>query len=198
MDCSKVLWILAANLGVKEITKFCMDNLKDRSQEQQKLASIRDGQVTLKQCVIQKLGAPVSGHFSAIIPFLPFNEGERAITAYKHMRELWHDVHKPIDTDGKRFAGTMFVNYVNDGQIAQHIAQRYSEETGARCLADALDQEISDSLAAEFSKQEGEVGDEMNMLPLSNYNVRVVSGSSRHNHVQVTCTGIRSTQSGTA
>ncbi|KAL9134512.1 MAG: hypothetical protein Q9175_004303 [Cornicularia normoerica] len=124
IDCSKVLWILAANLGIKEITKFWVDHLKDRSHEQQKLAPIRDLQITLKQCVIQAFGAPLTGRFSALIPFLPFNEGERAITAYKFMRELWHDVRKPIDTNGKRFAGNVFVNFVNDGQIAQHIAQR--------------------------------------------------------------------------
>ena len=76
------------------------------------------------------------------------------------MRELWHGVRKPIDTDGKRFAGTMFVNFVNDGEIAKHIAQRYREETGARSLADAVEEEISDNLAAAFFEQEGEVKDE--------------------------------------
>ncbi|CAF9942272.1 MAG: hypothetical protein ALECFALPRED_009644 [Alectoria fallacina] len=198
IDCSKVLWILAANLGATEITKFWMDNLKDRSQKQQKLAPIRDLQVTLKQCIIQKFGAPLTGRFSAIVPFLPFSEGERAITAYKFMRELWHDVRKPIDTEGKRFAGTIFVNFVNDGQIAKHIADRYLEETGARSLADAVEEEISDKLAAEFFKQEGEVRDEMNTLPLPNYNVRVVSGSGKNNHIKVTSMGVSSLQTAPA
>ena len=192
IDCSRVLWILAANLGVPEITKFWINNLKDRNPEQQKKAPIRDLQATLKQCIIQTFGAPLTGRFSAIVPFLPFNEGERAIIAYKFMRELWHDVRKPIDTNGKRFAGTMFVNFVNDGQIAQHIAERYIEETGARSLADAVEEEIGDSLAAEFFKQEGEVKDEMNALPLPNYDVRVVKGSGMINHVEVTCMGIKS------
>ena len=155
-----MLWILAANLGVKEITKFRVDNLKDRNHEQHKLAPIRDLQVTLNQCIIQTFGAPLTGRFSAIVPFLPFYKGERAITAYKCMREQWHDVRKPIDTDGKRFAGTMFVNFVNDGEIAKHIAQRYREETGARSLADAVEEEISANLAAAFFEQEGEVKDE--------------------------------------
>lgn len=194
IDCSKVLWILAANLGMKEITKFWVENIKDRSQEQQKVAPIRDLQVTLKQCLIQKFGAPLTGRFSAIVPFLPFNEGERAITAYKFMRELWHDVRKPIDTEGKRFAGTMFVNFVNDGQIAKHIAKRYFEETGARSLADAVEEEISDNLAVEFFKQKGEVSDEMNSLPLPQYDVRVVSGPGKNHHVEVTCIGIKSLQ----
>lgn len=198
IDCSKVLWILAANLGIKEITKFWVDHLKDRSQEQQNLAPIRDLQITLKQCVIQVFGAPLTGRFSALVPFLPFNEGERAITAYKFMRELWHDVRKPIDTNGKRFAGNVFVNFVNDEQIAKHIAQRYLEETGARSLADAVEEEISDNLAAEYFKQEGEVKDEMNALPLPKYDVRVVSGSSKNNHVEVTCMDVKSIQTAPA
>lgn len=66
----------------------------------------------------------------------------------------------PNDTDGKRFAGTMFVNFVNDGEIAKHIAQRYREETGARSLADAVEEEISDNMAAAFFEQEGEIKDE--------------------------------------
>ena len=198
IDCSKVLWILAANLGVKEITKFWEGNLKDRNQEQQKLAPIADLQVALKQCIIRELGAPLTGRFSAIVPFLPFNEGERAITAYKFMRELWHDVRKPINTDGKRFAGTMFVNFVNDGQIVKHIARRYLEETGARSLADAVEEEISDNLAAEFFRQEGEVNDEMNALPLPKYDVRVVSDSSENDHVEVTRLGNKTIQSAPA
>lgn len=191
VDCSKVLWILAANLGVEEISKFWVDNLKDRNQEQQKLAPIRDLQATLMQCIIQAFGAPLTGRFSAIVPFLPFDDGERAITTYKFMRELWHSVRRPINTNGKRFAGNLFVNFINDGQIAKHIAQRYQEETGARSLADAVEEEVTDKLATEFFKKDGEISDDMNKLPLPNYDVRVVSGSNNSNHVEVTRMGVR-------
>ena len=198
IDCSKVIWVLAANLGIEEITKFWVDNLKDRNQEQQKQAPLQDLQVTLKQCVIQAFGAPLAGRFSAIVPFLPFNEGERAIAAYKFMRELWHDVRKPINTDGKRFAGNLFINFVNDGQIAQHIAQRYLEKTGARSLAEAVEDEITDKLATEFFEQEGKIHEGMNALPLPNYIVRVVSGSSGSNHIEVVCVGEKYVQDGPA
>lgn len=45
------------------------------------------------------------------------------------------------------------MNLINDVQIAKHIDQWYHwylEETGARSLADAVEKEISDNLAAEF------------------------------------------------
>lgn len=198
IDCSKVIWVLAANLGIEEITKFWIDNLKDRNQEQQKEVPLHDLQANLKQCVMHAFGAPLAGRFSAIVPFLPFNEGERAITAYKFMRELWHEVRKPINTDDKSFAGNLFLNFVNDGQIAKHIAQRYLENTGARSLAEAVEDEITDKLANEFFQQEGEVHDVMNALPLPNYNIRVVVGSSGNNHIEVTCVGKRYIQNGSA
>ena len=189
---------MAANLGIEEITKFWVDNLKDRNQEQQKEVPLHDLQANLNQCVMQAFGAPLAGRFSAIVPFLPFNEGERAITAYKFMRELWHDVRKPINTDDKSFAGNLFLNFVNDGQIAKHIAQRYLENTGARSLAEAVEEEITDKLANEFFQQEGEVHDGMNALPLPNYNIRVVGGSSGNNHIEVTRVGKKYIQNGSA
>ena len=192
IDCSKVIWVLASNVGVQEITRFWAGNLKDRSPDQRKEAPIKDLELTLEKCMIDTFGAPLTGRFSAIVPFLPFNEGERAVVAYKFMRELWHDVRKPIDVKGKRFAGTLFLNFVDDGQIAKHIGNRYLEETGARSLANAVEKEVYLSLAAEFSKQEGEVKDEMNGLSLRSYDVRVVGDSSENSHIEVTCSGIRS------
>ena len=198
IDCSKVFWILAANIGIEEITKFWTDNLKHRSQEQKRQAPIRNLQMALETCVIRRFGASLAGRFSAIVPFLPFDEGERAITAYKFMRELWHDVRKPINTNGKHFAETLFVNFVNDGEIAKHIARRYLEETGARSLADAVEEEIRHKLAAEFVAQKGEVEYGINTQPLSKYDVRVVGGSSWNARIEVTCTGTKPFQGGPA
>ena len=194
VDCSNVIWVLSSNLGVQEISRFWVEYLKDRSQEQQKEAPIKNLEVTLEKCMIDTFGAPLTGRFSAIVPFLPFNEGERAVVAYKFMRELWHEVRKPISVEEKRYAGNMFVNFVNDEQIAKYIAKRYLEETGARSLANAVEKEIYQSLAVEFLNQEGEVKDEMNRLPLRNYDVRVVGDSRGKSHIEVACRGSRGFQ----
>ncbi|KAM0805944.1 P-loop containing nucleoside triphosphate hydrolase protein [Usnea florida] len=199
IDCSKVIWVLAANLGVREISMFWTANLKNRSPEQQKEAPIRDLQSTLRKCIIQAFGAPLTGRLSAIVPFFPFDEGERAITAYKFMRELWHEVRKPISTDAKRFAGSLFVDFVNDGQIAMHIAGRYTEETGARSLALAVEEEIGDCLAGVFLGEEGVVRDDMNGLPLVVYKVRVARGAEgKDGYVEVARAGTKAIQNGTA
>lgn len=198
IDCSKVFWILTANTGAEAITNFWRNKLKGRTQEQKKQAPITSLQVALKQCVIQTFGAPLAGRFSAIVPFLPFGEGDRAVIAYEFMRELWHDVRKPINTHGKHFAGTLFLNFINDGQIAEHIAQAYNERTGARSLAQAVDEEIRDKLATVFFAQKGEVNDRMNAQPLRSYDVRVVRDLGGRTGIEITCTGTRSVRSGPA
>lgn len=198
IDCSKVFWFLAANTGTDAITSFWRNELKGRSQEQKQQAPISNLQVALKQCVIQRFGAPLAGRFSAIVPFLPFDRAERAVIAYKFMRELWYSVRKPINTHGRHFAGTLFLNFINDGQIAEHIAQRYIERIGARSLSQAIDEEIRDKLVAVFFAQKGEVNDRINAHSLRNYDVRVVGGSSGHARIEIVCTGTRSIQSGPA
>lgn len=185
IDCSKVFWFLTANTGTESITSFWRNRLKGRSWEQKQQAHIGTLHMALKQCVIQTFGAPLAGRFSAIVPFFPFDKGDSAVIAYKFMRELWHDVRKPINAHGKHFAGTLFLNFVNDGQIAEHIAGRYNEKTGARSLAQAVDEEIRDKVAAVFFAQKGEVNDRMNAQPLRKYDVRVVGGSSGHARIEV-------------
>ena len=199
IDCSKILWVLAANLCVKEISMFWTANLKDRSPALQKAAPIRDLQTTLRKSVIQAFGAPLTGRLSAIVPFFPFDAGEQAITSYKFMRELWHDVRKPISTEEKRFAGSLFVDFVNDGQIARHVAGRYAEETGARSLALAVEEKIADCLAKEFLGEEGVVRDGMNGDSLVVYEVRVVRGADgKDDYVEVARAGTKAIQNATA
>lgn len=194
IDCSKVFWFLAANTGTEVITNFWRSKLEGRSQEQKRQAPISTLQVALKQRVIQTFGATLAGRFSTIVPFLPFDKNERAVIAYKFMRELWYDMRKPINTGGKQFAGTLFLTFVNDGQIAEHIAQRYDLRIGARSLARAVDEEIRDKVAAVFLARKPEVNDRWNTHPLRNYNVRVVYGSSGHAHMEVTRAGARSVE----
>ena len=191
VDCAKVIWILAANLAINEITKYWVDNLRGQMHQEQKGVP-KDLKLLLKKCTIKAFGAPLAGRLPAIIPFTPFDEGERAVTAYKFMRDLWHDVRKPIDTEDMKFAGNSFVNYVNDGQIATHIARRYLEKTGARSLADVVEEEITNALADEYYKTAGEVKNEMNAMPLPNSNVRVVGDPDGNDeYVEVVCMGTK-------
>ena len=88
VDCSKVIWILAANLGCDLIQKFWARNLKDRTEEEQKKVSTTAFERKLKQNIITHLGAPFTGRLKGIIAFIPFNSNEQAVATYKFIRNL--------------------------------------------------------------------------------------------------------------
>ena len=56
------------------------------------------------------------------MPFLPFNKGEQAVAAYKFMRSLAQEVRKPIHVESKDLLRNVFLNFVDDGQIAKYLA----------------------------------------------------------------------------
>jgi len=195
LDASKIIWVLAANFGVEIITKFWTDNLKGRNMEQQKNAPLKSLETSLKAHVLSKIGAPVTGRISEIVPFFPFNEDEQAVTAYKFMRQLWNSVRAPINTDIKWFPGQSFVNYIDDGQVATCLAKEsYNPDLGARSLQSAVVRHVQRGLAAALFGEAGEVSDAMNDGPLTNYDVRVVSVGGNVNEVQVECNGTRRIQ----
>ena len=67
----------------------------------------------------------MTGRLSAIIPFLPFEEGEQAVATYKFMRELWHMVRGPMDVAAKKFARHSYLHFVNDGAVALNLAKKH-------------------------------------------------------------------------
>lgn len=195
LDYSKIIWVLAANFGVEIITKFWTDNLKDRNMDQQEKAPLKTLETSLKTHVISKIGAPITGRISEIVPFFPFNEDEQAVTAYKFMRELWNTVRAPINTGIKWFPGHSFVNYIDDGRVATCLVKEgYNPDLGARSLQSAVVRHIQGGLAAAFFGEAGEIRDAMNDGPLTNYDVRVVSIKSDLDEVQVECNGTRRIQ----
>ena len=196
IDTSRVIWVLAANLGKEMIQKFWAENLRDLNEEQQQKVSFTAFECQLKQHVIDKLGAPFAGRLSLIIPFMPFNRGEQAVATYKFMRELRNDVRQPIDMVNNHFPRHLFINYVDDGAISAYIAKdSYSAETGARPLMRAVNTEIRRRLAVRFFETEEMVNEAMNKEPLPNYEVRLMTLQDAISEVAVTVEGTKSIQS---
>lgn len=194
IDCSKVIWVLASNLGCEIIQKFWAERSKDLPEERQEEVSFTSLERCLKQSIINNLGAPFTGRLTSIIPFMPFSLEEQAVATYKFMRNLWTEVRKPIDVASKRFPRHLFVNYNDDGAIAAHIAKgNYSTETGARSLERAVNREIRGRLSRVFLSGNEMVKDEMNNGPLQNYEVRLVSSEEDVDEVCVEQRGTRQT-----
>ena len=148
IDASKVIWILAANLGTVAIHEFWELHLKDATPDQQAKAPYESLQRDLESEFTNRLGAPLTGRLSRIVPFFPFTAPEQAVTCYKFMRELWTMVRSPIDVSKRKFARHTYLSFRDDGVLAGWLAKRnYSPYLGARSLEKAVHTEIRTRLA---------------------------------------------------
>ena len=67
-------------------------------------------------------GSPLARRLTYVMPLVPFNEGEQAVVTSKFMRSLWHKVLKPRNIESKDLANKIFLGFIDDAQIAQHLA----------------------------------------------------------------------------
>ena len=194
-DSSKVIWILAANLGCELIQNLWVRELKDQTKSKQRETSLSKLERSLQEYITIVLGAPFASRLKAIVPFMPFTAGEQAVATYKFMRKVWTDVRKPIDEAQKRFARHIYLNYNDDSSIASHIANKnYSADTGARLLERAVNQEIRRRLTRVFLDGDGTIKDEMNVGPLQNFEVRLITVEEGVDEIAVESRGTRQTQ----
>ena len=180
LDCTKIIWILAANFGEATIQKFWTEHMKDQSIAKQSKAPFDTLQRQLETQLTGAIGAPMTGRLSSIVPFFPFEEGEQAVATYKFMRELWHVVRGPIDVAAKKFARHSHLNFVNDSAIALHLARKhYTPQLGARSLEKAVNHDIRAQLAYKQMEDPEEFKDSMNDRPLPNFEVRLVTSKEK-------------------
>lgn len=190
LDCSKSIWVLAVNLGVPAMIKFWDDHLKDRSQGQQDKAPFKELNGLLRQIVKREFGSPLARRLTDIVPFLPFNEGEQAVATYKFMRTLWQEVRKPINVESNDLLRNIFLDFVDDGQIAKHLAaEHYDPQEGASQLHNAVGREIRGRLTRAWYRGKGIIVNETIEQPLAKYDVSVVTTSKDDNEVAVRCVG---------
>ncbi len=195
LDCSKTIWVLATNMGEPAINKFWDDHLKDRSEEHQRNAPFKELSKSLNQTIKREFEPPLARRLTSIVPFLPFNKDEQAVAAYKFMRSLWQEVRKPINVESKDLLHNVFVNFVDDGQIAKYLAaEHYDPQAGASSLSRAVNHEINARLATAWYREEGVIVSEMNERSLPNYDVTVVTTSDDDNEVAVKRIGTRELQ----
>ncbi|MDI1486223.1 MAG: hypothetical protein OHK93_005449 [Ramalina farinacea] len=175
LDCKRIIWIMAANLGDAMIQNWWDVNSEDDVIAAGQVLSYEELQRDLERLYTTTLGAPLTGRISAIIPFVPFDNGEQAVTTYKFLRELWHLVREPINVEAKKFARHTYLKFVDDGALATHLARKhYVPELGARSLEKAVQREVRARLA--YKQMEGREAftDRMNNLPLTCFEVRLV------------------------
>ena len=183
VDASKVLWIVATNLGDRLIERFYHDRL-------QGLESGKRAEVEVKECkkLINALkavfrgafGAPIAGRMKSIAPFFPFDKDEQAVVVHKFLMGFVEDVRQDIDTSPivKRYPGHVHLAIKNDGKLCQHLAEAYIQELGARSLTSGID-DIRSEFFMDFIDTDELVSEDMNNGPLMKYIIQLkpVAGS---------------------
>ncbi|KAL9600855.1 MAG: hypothetical protein Q9219_002897 [cf. Caloplaca sp. 3 TL-2023] len=174
VDSSKIIWVLASNNGDGIIQKWWDANLADKTEELQLSVPIDSLQQALEVTFRNSLGAPLTGRISTVIPFMPFNSEERAVTAYKFMRKIFNDSRKPVSVEEKHLARHIYLHFIDDGNLASQIAQmHYSADLGARSLLKGVNTAILHKLNKAWSGHGKEITDKMNSEPLECYDVRL-------------------------
>ena len=195
LDCTKIIWILAANLGEEVIQKFWSTSARGLGESQQLHIDSDRLSTLLEGIAIKTFGAPLTGRLSYTIPFLPFTDLERAVATYKFMREFKNEIRKPVNVEAKLFPRRLILNYTNDGQLAQHLAkQYYSHELGARSLQKAVHRHIKQKLAHAFLNETTEIYDKLNEEPMATYEAKLTSQTLGVNEVTVERRGNSNTQ----
>ncbi|KAL8736086.1 MAG: hypothetical protein Q9181_002572 [Wetmoreana brouardii] len=196
LDCSKIIWVLASNLGEKIIRKHWDDHLADKPDYYQLVTkSIDILQHQLERSFYSTLGGPLTGRLSAIIPFLPFSKEETAVTAFKFMRKLFNETRKPISVDDKHLARHLYLNFIDDGQLASYVAEKYYfPELGARSLSKAVNTQVCHKLTKAFLERGTEIKDELNNRPFDCLDVRLEELKGGFMEIIIKVNGVRSVQ----
>ncbi|KAL9576488.1 MAG: hypothetical protein Q9212_007056 [Teloschistes hypoglaucus] len=175
LDCSKIIWVLASNLGDEIIQERWNDNGAGTADHYQSIADSTDVlQHKLERSFHANLGAPLTGRLSAIIPFFPFSAEEQAVMAYKFMRKLFNETRKSINISEDHLARHLYLRFHDDGQIASFLAEKYYfPELGARSLAKAVSTQVCHKLTTAFLEQGEEITDEANEEAWAVFDVRI-------------------------
>ncbi|KAI4187866.1 MAG: hypothetical protein L6R41_002528 [Letrouitia leprolyta] len=194
LDCSKIIWILASNQGEAIIQRFWDEHLANKPEHHQLLIPLDSLRHSLERSFHTTLGAPLTGRLTAIIPFMPFSIEERAVTTYRFMRKVFNEARQDISVQNKHLARHLYLNFVDDGQLATHISEKYYfPELGARSLQKGVNTQILHRLTSAFlANGEGEIEDSMNGKPLECYDVRVEDLKGGFREVTVKANGSRS------
>jgi hypothetical protein len=196
VDASKVIWILATNLGDVAITTFYRDRIAGlkTSAEKSKIPH-KLLQNQLKQVFRDHFGAPIAGRMKNVAPFYPFDRMEQAVVVHKFLTGLVDQLRLPIDLSPavNRYPGHVHLEVKNDGKLCMHTAKEcYIAELGARSLTSGID-DLRREFYGMFVDSEELVREEMNEGPLMKYAVQlvpVVGGSKDEQEVTVSKEGL--------
>ncbi|KAH6658119.1 P-loop containing nucleoside triphosphate hydrolase protein, partial [Truncatella angustata] len=159
IECSRVIWILATNLGDHIIGHFYEEQLAD-----------------------------LAGRINAIVPFFQFSSKEQAVVAHKFLMDMQNDARQDIDIEEPRcvFVGHVNIRVLEDGKVCQHIADNgYHKDLGARSIRNAVNN-VRRHFALVYAASDELVEDDMNKGEMHEYVVQLNPVSETESEISVT------------
>ncbi|KAH8201321.1 hypothetical protein TruAng_004489 [Truncatella angustata] len=171
IECSRVIWILATNLGDHIIGHFYEEQLADCKHENIRQVSLAPLKKKLSQLFVLYLSAAVAGRINAIVPFFQFSSKEQAVVAHKFLMDMQNDARQDIDIEEPRcvFVGHVNIRVLEDGKVCQHIADNgYHKDLGARSIRNAVNN-VRRHFALVYAASDELVEDDMNKGEMHEY-----------------------------
>ncbi|KAF2136618.1 uncharacterized protein K452DRAFT_237243 [Aplosporella prunicola CBS 121167] len=190
IDCSKVIWILASNLGHMAIQKFYSKKMEHQNDRNRYDVPVDPLQKTLRGIFKSKWSSPFVSRIRVIVPFFPFSPGEQAVIFHEQLLAFANDIRRPIDIrpEVKRYIGHCHLAAPQSTEISKHIASLYYDrELGARAYL-AID-DIKVKLLRAQNEVDRKVTERTNDGPLQRYTCQLHAGDDNEEYVELVADG---------
>jgi len=99
----------------------------------------------------------MAGRLTAIIPFIPFSDGEQAVLAHRSLLRLAESLQKPV-RQPNRLVGNVALRICQDTALCQLIAREgYHIDTGARGIDAVVNRKVKNTLVQQYLQTNSEI-----------------------------------------
>ncbi|KAH7060843.1 P-loop containing nucleoside triphosphate hydrolase protein [Macrophomina phaseolina] len=176
IDCSKIIWVLATNLGHQNIKNIYKEKLSEDSAKPKTNMSMELLHQELLEIFTDHFGPPFTGRVDVIVPFLPFTEVEQCALTHSLLMRLADESRLPIDCHPtvKRYIGHSHLEFGDGIELSQHIARScYNPELGARSLKRGIEELKRKFVMAYCDAHPDEVTEDLNTKPVRSFRAQV-------------------------
>ena len=186
VDTKQTIFILATNSCSDTIQEWYESNMKEKTGAERANAKLEDLAREIRQKLIGLWEAETVGRCDLIIPFLPFNEVERAIIAHAFILKLRAYLREPINIQRKHLIGHIDLAVLQHEHVVTLLGNAgYLSAQGARTIEKSVTSQIQNMVVDVWRKHDTNIDEGVNEGPLAKYIVKVVPGTAGQDAIDV-------------
>ena len=179
IDTRPTIFVLATNSCSYKIENWYERNLKNKTGKDIADADLEDLASDIRQGLTFQWEAATVGRCRLIIPFLPFNEVERAVIAHSFILKFKAQLRAPINIEKKHLVGHIDLALFEDEKIVSLLGYIGSlSALGARTIEDNVIARVQNKLTDVWSDHNTDIDESVNAGPLAKYVVQVARGTT--------------------